>query len=53
MRSSNKPIHTTQNHEGTIYSIEFSPLHEFLLATGGEDKVAKVWDARNISEPLF
>lgn len=35
MRSSNKPTFTKQTHLGTIYSLEFSPLNEFLWASGG------------------
>lgn len=33
--------------------MQFSPLSQYMFASGGEDKTVKVWDIRNLSENLF
>lgn len=45
----NKPVHVVRDaHEGDVNSLEFHPVNEFLLASGGSDKVVKLWDMRNL-----
>lgn len=48
--SSNSPAHEAlQAHNGDINCLSFNPFSEFLLATGGSDKVVNLWDIRNLS----
>ncbi|KAL9179999.1 hypothetical protein ACHAXT_007969 [Thalassiosira profunda] len=48
-----KPVHVVREaHAGDVNGMEFHPLNEFYLATGGSDKVVKVWDMRNLKSPL-
>jgi histone-binding protein RBBP4 len=35
-----------------VYSVQFSPLNKNVFCTGGEEQLIKVWDVRNLSEPL-
>eukprot|EP00946_MAST-07B_sp_MAST-7B-sp1_P003991 g3991.t1 len=34
----------TEAHKDDVNSVDFNPFNEFLLATGGKDKVCKLWD---------
>ena len=43
--SASKPMHVIEKaHDGDVNSMEFHPTNEFLLASGGSDKVVKLWD---------
>jgi len=42
-----------KKHEGTVYSVQFSPHNQHIFASGGSDKVIKLWDVRNLSESLY
>lgn len=50
--SSAAPTHNIDAHEGDANCLSFNPYSEFLLATGGADKVVKLWDLRNLKEPI-
>ena len=52
-RSASKP--TTEMHDAhaaEINCLSFNPNNEFLLATGGADKVVALWDLRNLARSL-
>ena len=51
-RNSKKPIHYFSAASSALYSVQFSPLNRNVFVTGGSEKVVKLWDARNMSEPL-
>ncbi|KAG0005667.1 DNA excision repair protein ERCC-8 [Entomortierella chlamydospora] len=44
--------HTLSGHRGTVLSVEWSPRHEFLLASGSTDKTARLWDIRKSNSCL-
>jgi histone-binding protein RBBP4 len=49
------PIHVISNAHGhgeDVNGMEFHLTNEFLFATGGSDKVVKLWDVRNLKSPL-
>ena len=37
-------------HQGDINCLEFNPHNQYLVATGGSDNKANVWDIRNLKE---
>ena len=39
-------------HAAEINCLSFNPNNEFLLATGGADKVVALWDLRNLARSL-
>ncbi len=39
-------------HAAEINCLSFNPNNEFLLATGGADRVVALWDMRNMTKPL-
>ena len=39
-------------HTDEIYSLDFSPFNEFLLASGSADENVSVWDLRNLTRAL-
>ena len=43
---------TIPAHSGDANGLSFCPLDEFLMASGGSDKVVKLWDMRNTKHPL-
>jgi histone-binding protein RBBP4 len=46
-------VHSVSDaHSGDINSIAFNPVNEFLLATGSADKTVKLWDLRNLKDPI-
>eukprot|EP00981_Chlorochromonas_danica_P005547 scaffold1129_cov164-Ochromonas_danica.AAC.12 len=52
-RNPKQPTKTVANaHASDVNCIAFSPFNEFSLATGGSDNVVKLWDLRNLSNPL-
>jgi histone-binding protein RBBP4 len=50
--SSAKPTHSITAHDGDANCLSFNPFNEFRLATGGSDKVVKLWDIRTLKDPL-
>ncbi|KAI8380383.1 WD40-repeat-containing domain protein [Blakeslea trispora] len=46
------PIQNIEAHQSEINCVEFSPANEWVLATGGSDKTAALWDLRNLSHRL-
>lgn len=52
-RDSGKPKHTVANaHESEVNCLSFNPFSEFLMATGGADKLVNLWDLRNLNQKL-
>ena len=51
-RNSKAPVHNFRAEKGVLYACQFSPMNKNVFATGGEEKVIKVWDVRNMSEPI-
>jgi len=39
-------------HRGEVNCVQFAPLHEHLLVTGGSDHVLGLWDRRNLNSKL-
>ena len=39
-------------HTADVNCLSFNPFNEYLLATGGSDKVVALWDLRNLKEKL-
>jgi len=33
--------------------MQFSPLNRHVFCTGGEEQIVKLWDVRNMSEPMI
>jgi len=48
-RALNSPIYLKEAHKGEINCLDFSPLNEFLVATGSKDCSTAIWDLRNLS----
>ena len=47
------PFHVVDGaHKGEVNCVSFSPFNEYLLITGGADKVIGLWDMRNLSKKL-
>ncbi|KAI8603107.1 DNA excision repair protein ERCC-8 [Dissophora ornata] len=44
--------HSLAGHRGTVLSIEWSPRHEYLLASGSTDTTVRLWDIRKSSSCL-
>jgi WD40 repeat protein len=50
--SAKPPTHSVAAHKSDANSISFNPFNEFILATGGTDKVVNLWDLRSMTKPL-
>jgi histone-binding protein RBBP4 len=50
--SSGAPRLSVVAHAGDAMSVSFNPFSEFLLLTGGTDKLVKMWDTRDLSQPV-
>ncbi len=47
------PAHEAANaHDGDINCLSFNPFSEFLVATGGADKIVALWDIRKMDSKL-
>ncbi|KAG0303786.1 DNA excision repair protein ERCC-8 [Dissophora globulifera] len=44
--------HSLAGHRGTVLCVEWSPRHEFLLASGSTDTTVRLWDIRKSSACL-
>ncbi|KAG0381010.1 DNA excision repair protein ERCC-8 [Mortierella sp. AD032] len=44
--------HSLPGHRGTVLSVEWSPRHEYLLASGSTDTTVRLWDIRKSSSCL-
>ena len=52
-RDASKPSNKVEEaHSAEINCLSFNPNNEFLVATGGADKVVALWDMRNMNKPL-
>ena len=52
-RDAAKPTNKVENaHDAEINCLTFNPNNEFLLGTGGADKVVALWDMRSMNKPL-
>jgi histone-binding protein RBBP4 len=51
-RNAKQPVYHYTAGKGIVYSVQFSPLNKNVFCTGGEEQLIKVWDVRNLSEPL-
>lgn len=52
-RDASKPSNKVEEaHGAEINCLSFNPNNEFLVATGGADKVVALWDMRNMNKPL-
>jgi histone-binding protein RBBP4 len=50
----NKLVRTVNEaHSDDVNAVDFNPFNEYLLATGGKDRVCKLWDLRNLSQELY
>lgn len=38
--------HTLHGHQGSVMSIKWSPVDEYIVCTGGNDGTARIWDIR-------
>jgi histone-binding protein RBBP4 len=47
-----KPLFEVVAHTDEIYSLDFSPLNEFLFASASADENVSVWDLRNLTRAL-
>ena len=50
--SSGVPRLSVVAHTGDAMSVSFNPFSEFLLLTGGTDKLVKMWDTRDLTQPV-
>ena len=51
--NNNTAAHTVDSaHTKDVNCLDFNPFNEFLLVTGGSDKVIALWDLRNLKESL-
>jgi histone-binding protein RBBP4 len=50
--ASKDPTHSVIAHTAEANCLAFNPFSEFILATGGNDHVVKLWDLRNMKESL-
>lgn len=50
--SKHKPTQRVAAHTAEANCVDFSPFSEYLLVTGGSDKVVKLWDLRNMKQEL-
>ncbi len=44
--------HSLVGHQGAVLSASWSPIHEFLLASGGSDGTVRLWDVRRSTGSL-
>ncbi|KAF9185525.1 DNA excision repair protein ERCC-8 [Haplosporangium sp. Z 767] len=44
--------HSLSGHRGTVLSVDWSPRHEYLLASGSTDTTVRLWDIRKSSACL-
>ena len=52
-RDSAKAKHVVANaHDSEVNCLSFNPFSEYLLATGGADKMVNLWDLRNLNQKL-
>ena len=50
----NKLVRTVNDaHDDDVNAVDFNPFNEYLLATGGKDRVCKLWDLRNLSQSIY
>jgi serine/threonine protein kinase len=49
---SNQEILSIKGHDGDIYDIEWSPCGRYFASAGGDDNIARVWDAQTANEIL-
>lgn len=47
-----KPLFEVVAHTDEIYSLDFSPFHEFLFASSSADESVSIWDMRNLTRAL-
>jgi histone-binding protein RBBP4 len=50
--STTRAVVSTDAHDGEANTIAFNPASDFVLATGGGDKMINLWDLRNLKESL-
>ena len=48
----NSPLSSVICNESHATCIDFNPLNEYLVATGGADNKSNIWDLRNLTRPL-
>ncbi len=48
-RNAKNPVYRFFPDKSPLYSVQFSPLNRNVFCTGGEEKVIKLWDVRNMS----
>jgi WD40 repeat protein len=50
MRRSSTPIHTLTGHQSDIYSIQWAPFSQDIIASAAADKRIYIWDMNRIGE---
>ncbi|KAI8929655.1 WD40-repeat-containing domain protein [Entophlyctis helioformis] len=50
---SGAPTHSLKGHKGATASLQWSPAHEFLLASGGADGTIRFWDIRKANACIW
>ena len=51
-RNAKQPVHYFNADSSPLYSVQFATHNRHVFATGGEEKLAKLWDLRNMSAPF-
>ena len=50
---SGSSIHVLRHHKKSIYALAWSPLSDFILASGSRDNTILLWDIRKVGGPLL
>lgn len=50
---SGSSIHVLRHHKQSVYALAWSPLSDFILASGSRDNTVLLWDIRKVGGPLL
>jgi WD40 repeat protein len=51
-RNAKQPVHYFNADSSALYSVQFATHNRHVFATGGEEKLIKLWDLRNMACPI-